>query len=347
MSTGKFPADRPRPTIRDVARAAKVSIGTVSSVINNGTQVAPETRRRVQSLIAELGYEPNNAARTLRRGRISSIGLIAPDLQNPYFAAVAQGIEKAAAQSDVLLVLCLTYAEIDREEYYAQVLRNQRLDGVIYLSGTGLPSRSLQQLAERGNVVFVDERLPGIDLPFVSADNRIGARALAGHVLAAGHRRLAIIGGPPRLWTSEQRLAGYREAIAAAGLDPDAVPVNEGDYSERSGHDAAARLLGQPASVRPTALICANDMMAIGAIHVCHELGLSIPADVSVAGFDDIPAAELLNPPLSTVSQPGQLMGGAAAELLLHRIGVLAEPPKQIEFPTTFKPRASVAPPRY
>ncbi len=346
MSASRLPGDdRRRPTIRDVARAAKVSVGTVSSVINNSAQVAPDTRRRVQSLIAELGYEPNNTARMFRSGRISSIGVIVPDLQNPYFAAVAQGIEKAATKSDVLLVLCLTYAEIEREEYFAQVLRNQRLDGVIYLSGTGLPSRSLQQLAERGNVVFVDERLPGIDLPFVSADNRAGARKLASHVLSAGHRRIAIIGGPPRLWTSEQRLAGYREAIAAAGLDPDAVPVSEGDYSENSGRIAAARLLGQPASIRPTALICANDMMAIGAIHACRDLGLGIPSQVSIAGFDDIPAAELLNPPLSTVGQPGELMGGAAAELLLHRIGVRAIPPERTEFPTIFRPRASVGVP--
>ena len=334
-----------RPTIRDVARAAKVSIGTVSSVINNSSLVAEATRRRVQGLIAELGYEPNNAARTLKRGRISSIGIIVPDLKNPYFAAVAEGIERAAAQSDVLMVLCLTSAEVEREEYYAQVLRNQRLDGVIYLSGTGLPSRSLQQLAERGNVVFVDERLPGIDLPFVSADNRVGARALAKHVLAAGHRRIAIIGGPPRLWTSEQRLAGYREAIAAAGLDPDAIPVREGDYSERSGYQAAAGLLDAPPRRRPTALICANDMMAMGAIRACRELGLRIPAGISIAGFDDIPAAELLDPPLTTVAQPGETMGEAAAELLLHRIGVRALPPERTDFPTIFMPRASVAAP--
>jgi DNA-binding LacI/PurR family transcriptional regulator len=329
-----------------VARAAKVSIGTVSSVINDGSAVAPETRRRVLGLIAELGYEPNNAARTLKRGRISSIGIIVPDLQNPYFASVAEGIERAAAKNDVLMVLCLTSAESEREEYFVKLLRNRRLDGVIYLSGTGLPSAALLKLSERGNMVFVDERLPGIDVPFVSADNRVGARVLARHVIAAGHRRLAIIGGPPRLWTSEQRLAGYREAIAAAGLDPDAVPVSEGDYSERSGHAAAARLLAQPPSDRPTAVICANDLMAMGALRACREIGLAVPKDISIVGFDDIPATGLLDPPLTTVAQPGREMGAAAADLLLHRIGARPDPPARVEFPTVFVQRASVAPPR-
>ena len=209
-----------RPTIRDVARQANVSVGTVSSVINNRTVVAEETRRHVLRLIAELGYEPNSAAQTLKRGRISSIGIIVPDLKNPYFAAVAEGVERVAAGNDVLMVLCLTSAETAREEYYTQVLRTQRLDGVIYLSGTGLPTAALLRLSERSNVVFVDERLPGIEVPFVISENRAGARAVAAHVVAAGHERIGIVGGPPRLWTSEQRLAGYREAIAAAGGGP-------------------------------------------------------------------------------------------------------------------------------
>jgi len=331
-----------RPTIRDVAREANVSIGTVSSVINNRSVVADETRRHVLRLIAELGYEPNNAAQTLKRGRISSIGIVVPDLRNPYFAAVAEGVERAAAQNDVLMVLCLTSAESAREEYYARVLRTQRLDGVIYLSGTGLPTAALLKLSERNNVVFVDERLPGIDVPFVISDNRAGARAVAAEVLAAGHQRIAIIGGPPRLWTSEQRLAGYREAIAAAGSDPDGVVVIDGDYSEQSGHAAAGRLLSGSGR-RPTAIICTNDLMAIGAIRCCRERGLAVPGDVSVTGFDDIPGADLLDPPLTTVAQPGFDMGAAAAELLLHHIGVIARPPAQIAFPTTLMKRGSVA----
>lgn len=332
-----------RVTIRDVARVAGVSIGTVSAVINKAGLVAPETLRHVQRCIAELGFEPNDAARSLKHGRVSSIGFIAPDLGNPFFAAIAEGVHQALFEADVLLVLCLTWADAEREAYYAKVLRGQRLSGVIYLSGSGFPSPALQQLAQRGPVVFVDERLPGIEAPFVQAANRTGARALARHVLEMGHRDLAIVGGPPRLSTGEQRLAGYREAIAGAGLDPDAVRMVAGDYTEASGHAAARALLaGRP---RPTAILCANDLMAMGVIRHCREAGLRIPEDVSLTGFDDIPSAEGLDPPLTTVAQPARAMGRAAAQLLLHRIGVLAEPPGETEFPTVPRLRRSVAPP--
>jgi LacI family transcriptional regulator len=334
-----------RPTIRDVAKAAGVSIGTVSAVINNRSLVADDTRRRVLSRITELGFEPNNSARSLKRGRISSIGFVVPDLGNPFFAAVAEGIQREIADRDILLVLCITWASAERENYYAHVLRTQRLDGVIYLSGTGLPSPSLMELAERRSVVFVDERLPGLNIPFVNAANRSGARAVAAHVLEAGHRRLAIIDGPPRLWTSEQRLAGYREAIAAAGVDPDAIEVVTGDYGEQSGYQAAMQLLARRRELRPTAILCANDLMAIGVIRYCREISLRIPEDISVTGFDDIPGAEFLDPPLTTVAQPGREMGAAAAGLLLHGIGAVPEPPRQTEFPTEVRLRSSVGRP--
>lgn len=334
-----------RPTIRDVAKAADVSIGTVSAVINNRSLVADDTQRHILRCIAELGFEPNNSARSLKRGRISSIGFIVPDLGNPFFAAVAEGITREIADRDVLLVLCLTWAKAEREEYFAQVLRTQRLDGVIYLSGTGLPSPSLMDLAARGSVVFVDERLPGLELPFVNAANRSGARALGAHVLEAGHRRIAIIDGPARLWTSEQRLAGYREAIAGAGLNPDAAEVLVGDYGEQSGYASAMRLLAPTRAKRPTAILCANDLMAMGVIRCCRELKLRIPDDISVTGFDDIPAAEFLDPPLTTVAQPGRAMGAAAARVLLHAIGALDEPPGQTEFPTEVRLRGSVGRP--
>jgi DNA-binding LacI/PurR family transcriptional regulator len=334
-----------RPTIRDVARLAGVSIGTVSSVLNDSDSVAPATRRHVETCMTELGYEPNNAARTLKRGRISAIGFIAPDISNPYFAMVAEGIQAAIDDADILLVLCGTRAAVEREEYFARVLRHQRLDGVIYLSGSGLPSPSLIELARKGRVVFVDEQLPGMDVPHVVAANRAGARAVANAVIEAGHRRIAIIGGPRRLWTAEQRLAGYREALAAAGLDPDAVPVVVGDYGERSGYNAASELLA--GRRRPTALLCANDLMAIGALRRARELKLSVPRDLSLTGFDDIPAAALLDPPLTTVVQPGHEMGRAAAELLLHRIGARADaPPARKAFPTTLRLRGSVTAPR-
>jgi len=332
-----------RPTIRDVAREAGVSIGTVSAVINDRGQVAEDTRRHVLRLIAELGFEPNNAARSLKHGRISSIGFVVPDLQNPFFADVAEGVQRGIGNNDILLVLCATWSKTEREEYFARILRTQRLGGVIYLSGSGLPSPSLLELARAGLVVFVDEVLPGMDVPFVSSNNLAGARAMARHVLDCGHRRLGIVGGPPRLWTSEQRLAGFRESIAAAGLDPDVVPYVAGDYSERSGYLAASEFLSGPKELWPTAILSANDLMAMGVMRYCRESDIAIPGRLSITGFDDISAAEFLQPSLSSVAQPGMEMGRAAAELLLFRTGVREEPPSTTYFQTSVRIRDSVA----
>ncbi|WP_213992717.1 LacI family DNA-binding transcriptional regulator [Sodalis sp. dw_96] len=330
-----------RPTIRDVARLAGVSIGTVSAVINNSARpVAEGTRDHVLRCIAELNFEPNSAARSLKHQRISSIGFVVPDLGNGFFVDVAQGIQSVLDTVDCLLVLCMTWSNTRREEYYAQVLRTQRLNGVIYLSGTGLPSPSLIALAQKGSVVFVDEYLPGLDVPFISSQNLIGARALGQYVLAKHHRRLAVVTGPRGLWTSEQRQAGFREAFAGAGIPPDSVPIVRGDYTEQAGRRAADEILAM--AVRPTAVLCANDLMAIGFIRRCLELHVRVPEDISVTGFDDIPEARLLNPELTTVRQPGREMGRAAASLLLHRIGAIPDAPGQCDFPTELCIRRSV-----
>lgn len=327
--------------MRDVAGRAQVSLGTVSHVINDSGAVAPETRRKVMSAVRELGFEPNSSARSLKRQHVSSIGLIVPDLRNPFFALVAEGVQETTRKYDVLLVLCATDARAEREDSYARLLRGRRLDGVIYLSGTGLHPRALAELVEVGHVVFVDERLSGFDIPYVSADNRGGARRLATHVMGHGHERIAIVGGPPALWTSEQRLAGFREGVAAAGLDPDDVPVLPGDYREDSGYRAAAELLGGTRRP-PSAVLCANDLMALGFMSYCREHAVRVPDDVSVTGFDDIPVAAMTSPGLTTVRQPAWEMGKAAAAALLNLVHYRAEVIEPVTFPTTLAVRDSV-----
>jgi DNA-binding LacI/PurR family transcriptional regulator len=335
-----------RPTIKDVARHAGVSVSTVSYALNDSGPVAPEKRARVLAAVQELGYAPNQSARSLKRRRVSSIGLIVPDLRNEFFALVAEGVVEEGQRHDVTVVLCSTDASAEREAYYATLLRTQRLDGVIYLSGTGVSPRALAELAALRSVVFVDERVLGLDVPFVGSHNRRGARDVAAHVLEAGHERLAFVTGPPVLWTSEQRLAGYREALAAAGHDPDAVPVAAGDYRQPSGYAAAERLLAAPAGRRPTAILCANDLMAIGVMQYCRDHGLEVPGDVSVTGFDDVPLAALLSVPLTTVRQAAGEMGRRAAELLLaHVAGAAPDEPADL-LPTVLQRRASVGAPR-
>jgi LacI family transcriptional regulator len=333
---------RRRPTIKDVARQAEVSVGTVSAVINGSPQVSEKNRQRVLQCIAELQYEPNTAARSLKRQLSSSIGLIVPDLQNPFFTSVASGVQHFARQNDILMVLGTTGSEIQWEEYYAQSLRNRRLDGMILLSGSGKPTAGLIKLVESGSVVFVDECVPGLDAPFISATNRTGARQVANEVLQAGHRKVAIVTGPLWLWTSQQRLAGYREAFAGIGQDPDLVPIFVGDYTEESGHHTTKSILEDPRTVDISAIIYSNDLMAVGGAKWLRKAGKRIPEDVSIVGFDDILASSDLSPPLTTVAQPGYDMGRAASQLLLHKLG-MTDAPAIILFETELKLRNSIA----
>jgi DNA-binding LacI/PurR family transcriptional regulator len=341
-------SERARPTIRDVARTANVGISTVSSFLNSTRPVSAATRTRITRAIEDLGYEPNSMARNLRRRRAGAIGLVVPDVMNPFFMLVASGIEEVISSDDFCFVLCPTNFEAEREAGYVRLLRRQQLDGVIILSGTAVSSPALLELAERAPVVLVDELVAGIDAPFVAADNRQGARSLAEYVLGLGHRRVAIVAGPRGLWTAEQRLSGYREALAAHDLDPD-VPVAHGDYRLNSGYVAAHTLLAGPPEQRPTALIASNDLMALGCARFCADNNLTVGVDVSIAGFDDIPLAELVTPGLTTVRQPSREIGRSAARFMLDRVnnGARGTEPgsERIELPTTLVTRGSVAAP--
>jgi len=343
-TNGGSPASRRRPTIREVAKSAGASVGTVSAVINGAPHVTEQIRRRILQAITDLGYEPNTAARSLKRQRSSSIGLVVPDLHNPFFASVAEGVQKVAQEHDVLMVVGTTGAENEWEEYYAQTLRARRLDGMILLSGSGKPTIGLVKLVESGSVVFVDECIPGLDAPFISAANRTGARQVAQELIRMGHREVAIVAGPPWLWTSQQRLAGYREALAGAGKDPDQIVVVAGDYTEESGYRATRKILDDPTNASLTAIAYANDLMAMGGIRLLKECGRAIPEDISIVGFDDITSSQYVYPPLTTVAQPSYDMGRSAAQLLLSKAG-LSEPPATTDFATELKIRGSVCAP--
>lgn len=329
--------------MKDVARHAGVSVSTVSYVLNESGPVAPARRARVMEAVQVLNYTPNSTARNLKRQSASTIGLVVPDLSNQYFALLTEGVARAAAEQDVSVVLCAPEAT-GEESLNAKLLRSQRLDGIIYLSGTAVSPSTLLDLRKLGSVVLVDERIPGFELPAVVSNNRFGARQIARHVLDQGHRDIAILGGPTELWTSQQRLAGYREALAGAGIDVDAVPTLVGDYREQSGYELAGSLLS--GADRPTALLCANDLMAVGVLEYARTHGLSAPQDVSVVGFDDVPFASLLTPRLTTVRQPAADMGHAAATLLFSLIREEVDEVEIPEFDVELRIRESVAPPR-
>ncbi len=336
---------RRRPTMKDVAERANVSASTVSYVLNDSGPVSPERRQRVLEAVRYLDYTPNAAARNLKRGGASTIGLVVPDLANQFFALLAQGVERAASAQDMLVVLCAPETTDQAESYNARLLRSRRVDGVIYLSGFGTSPRSLLELTSLGPVVLVDERIPGFELPAVASDGRPGARQAAQHVLEMGHERIAVIGGPPQLWTAQQRLAGYREACASAGFDPDNLVIFDGDYRQPSGMRLAEKALAVPKERRPTALLCANDLMAIGAMEYCRSAGLRIPQDISIVGFDDLPFVSLLAPRLTTVRQYADEMGYRAATVLFDLLdGAERDGPDEL-FPVELQVRDSVAPP--
>jgi len=334
------------PTMKDVAERAGVSVSTVSYVLNDSGPVAPERRARILDAVEVLKYTPNESARNLKRRSASTIGLVVPDLANQFFALLTEGVERAAAARDVLVVLCAPEATGEEESLNGRLLRSQRLDGIIYLSGTTTSASSMLELTRLGPVVLVDEQLPGLELPCVVSDNRRGARELAAYVLSQGHRQITVIGGPKQLWTGEQRLAGYREAVAAAGLDLDGLPVLIGDYHQSSGSELAAQALAGPRSTWPTALLCANDLMAVGVLEQCKLLGVRVPEDLSVVGFDDLPFASLLTPRLTTVRQPAREMGERAANVLFDLLEGRGDVALGDPFPVSVQVRDSVAAPR-
>ncbi len=334
------------PTMKDVALTANVSVSTVSYVLNGNGPVSSDRRARIMNAVRELNYIPNESARSLKRQKASTIGLVIPDLSNQFFSLLTSGVVRAAAAHDVLVVLCSSENTEKTGSANAKLLRSQRVDGVVYLTGLNESPSSLLELESLGAVVLVDERVPGADLPAIVADGRRGAREVAAHVVGLGHERFACIGGPTALWTAEQRLAGYREALALGGLDPDQMEVYSGDYQMNSGYQLAEKALNCPKPTRPTALLCANDMMAIGALEYCRAVGLSVPDEISIVGFDDVPMARLLSPRLTTVRQPAYEMGVAAAELVLALIRgeKISETPKP--YPVEVKVRESAAKPK-
>lgn len=331
-----------RVTIKDVAAHAGVSVSTVSYVLNDSGPVAEARRSRVLDAVRVLEYSPNESARSLKRRSASTIGMVVPELSNSFFGMVVEGVEAAATERDVLVVLVVPEAGGHDEDRQMKLMRSQRIDGLIYLSGTGSAPSSLYEIARSGPVVLIDEQIPGLDLPAVVCDARKGAREIAKHVLDHGHRRIAVIGGPSARWTAQQRLAGYREAFAGAGLDPDEVPVLQGDYQQASGRALAAEALA--AEPRPTALICANDLMAVGAMEYCREVGIRCPEEVSIVGFDDLPLSNMLSPRLTNVRQPAHDMGFRAASLLFDILDGQASHTIEV-LPVTMQLRDSVCPP--
>jgi DNA-binding LacI/PurR family transcriptional regulator len=303
-------------TIRDVARRARVSVATVSRVVNRSPhRVSSTTERRVRTAVRALGYRANIIAQGLKKRSSRTVALIVPDISNPFFPAVARGIEDTARHHGYAVLLCNTYEDLARENAYLALLRHRWVDGVIFAT-VGSNTRHLRALQRaRLPVVLVARDVEGLSIDTVRVDNFRGEYEATRHLLRLGHRRIAHIAGPPALHVAAERRRGYLEALRSAGLGGEALIV-EGDFTADGGRRAMEGVLRSQPTI--TAVAAANDLMAIGAVEALRQVGKRVPEDVAVVGFDDITFASLVTPALTTVAQPKYRMGQMAMERLLQ-----------------------------
>ena len=305
-------------SIRDVAERAGVSVGTVSNVLNRPDAVGASTRDRVLAAIEALGFVRNESARHLRAGRSRTIGLVVLDIANPFFTDVARGVEDVANAQGLSVILCNTDDEPDKQAAHLDALAEQRVQGVL-ITPTAEPSPQLESLRRRGvPVVLVDRRAPDTGQCSVAVDDHLGGRLAGEHLLERGHRRIAFIGGVSGLPQVQERLDGVRAAVRAVrGSDDDLTVISPESLTVAGGLEAAARIVGIPAARRPTAVVCANDLLALGVLQGAVRHGVRVPDDLAIVGYDDIDFAAAAAVPLTSVRKPRLELGRRATELLL------------------------------
>jgi len=308
-----------RVTMSDVAREAGVSLMTVSRAINAKGEINPQTRARVLRVAEEMGYRPSNIARGLATRRTHTLGLVIPDVANPFFSDVARGAEHVAYAAGYNVFLCNTDEDPQRESAVLQSLEEKRVDGIV-LCSSRLDDGELRTVVDRHPaVVLVNRELENAGAGVVLVDDETGGRAVAQHLLQAGHKAVGLLAGPPASRSGHQRARGYRAALAAAGLPYRPDWVRDCSPVVESGQAVASALLA--AHPELTALECYNDLVAVGALQACADLGRRVPDDVAVAGFDYIVLAALVTPPLTTCRVPRYELGAQAMRLLLEQIG--------------------------
>jgi LacI family transcriptional regulator len=334
---------RGRATIRDIADLAGVSIATVSRVLNDRPDVAPGTREQVMQVVREHGFSTNRGARALSSGRTGIVGLTLPLVNDAYFGPILSGASEALYEQDMRIMLSPTLHEHDREVSLMDRLSRGSTDGAILI----LPEESTEELLhlqENGfPFVVVDPReAPPAGIPCVSAMHAAGAKLATEHLLELGHRHIGAIGGAPGWYANDERMIGFRSALAAARLLPDPDLILYSDWSIPTGEQAAEELLSRPDP--PTAVFAFNDNAAIGLLNVARRRGLSVPGDISVVGFDDTFQATIVTPQLTTVRQPLAELGRLGVSLLMRLIEGQRLDAMRIELATTLVVRDSTGP---
>ncbi|MEK4979249.1 LacI family DNA-binding transcriptional regulator [Bacillus sp. FSL K6-6540] len=320
-----------RSTIYDVAREAGVSIATVSHVINGKGKISRERREEILDIMKRLNYRPNAIASALAGKRTFTLGLLVPDISNPFFAEMARSVEDQGHQLGYSVIICSTDNQEEKVKRYVNLLRQKQVDGVII--GTGIShGELLKPLQEHSLAIALIARdNPALDASSVRVHDLEGGRLAAEHLLQLGHRRLAVLAENERVTSSSERVRGFVEAAASHGLELSPGCIAACDHKIEDGYRRAKAML--ELAVRPTALFCCNDLLAVGALRAARELGLRVPEECSVVSFDDTILASVTDPPLTVIAQPIEQMGRMAVDLVVRGLSGKGDPARPIVLP--------------
>ncbi len=325
-------------TIAEVARAAGVSVSTVSHVVNGTRYVAPDTAKLVQDAIDDIGYLPNTLARSLKLASSSSVGLAISALSNPYFSDIIYAVEAECARLGFMVFLADTQDDPAKELAVIRALHQRRVDGIIF-APSAEPARALDYLLHRGPPCVLIDRMADPRFDQIGIDNAKAMDALVDHVTALGHRQIGFVAGQPGFATTVERIAGFQAALAARGIAIQPDWIVTGSLTTASAATAAHRLLAQARP--PSAIVTGNNLATIGVMRAVRELGLSVPDDLSLVGIDDFEWANLFEPRLTLVEQPCTELGRQAAALLVERIGAPTGARKSVRLASKLQTRAS------
>jgi len=331
-------------TIKHVAARAGVSFTTVSHVLNGTRRVSDSARQRVEQAVAEMGYAPSAVARALKMSETYILGVLVPNITNPFFAELTRGIEDRCRQTDYSVFLCNSDDDAARQSRYLQTLLERRVDGLLLAAAAGEAAPLVARLASaRVPTVVVDRSIPGLTADLVRVDHQSGAELAVSHLMSLGHRAIACLSGPSEFAVSRARVAGWRKAMAAAQIEVDEGWLLEGEFSASAGHALTQRLLARGDI---TAIFASNDLLAIGALRAAAELGVAVPGALSVIGFDGIDLGGYVHPPLTTVGHSIRAMGERAASVLIERIAEGPTRNREVVMPAELLLRESTGPRR-
>ena len=341
LNTGAGTERKKVPTIRQVAEAAGVSIATVSRVLSGKGGVSEALAEKVRQAAADLDFQPNRVARGLRRQYTQTVGVLVTDIQNPFFTSVLQSIERVLEASGYVMLLCNSDEQPLREKIHLATLQAEGVAGII-IAPTRSEANRYQPVSDSGTpVVLIDREVQDLRTDCVTINNYDASISAVNHLLSLGHKKIGLISGPTHATTALTRKRGYLQALHIAGIEHPSEYIQTADYKQCGGYDAMGRLL--TLANPPTAVIVLNNLMTLGALQSIQEHHRSVPDDIALLGFDDMPWAVCLQPPLTVIAQPTYALGEAAAQLLVDRIHNPLRPIRKVMLEASLVIRASTA----